>query len=280
MQKLIKQRFLKQILLSIAMLSGVAIVQAASPWMRSEGDSYYWTGVSYSTGNKFWDDKSNLNDADCRNKDWKSYHKFEYGYSYYSTLIAGLSAASVRCGDDSLAGMGDLTLGIRGRLNKYRNGRSWEITAIIPTGYDRNSSSRLGNGRFGLEGGLAWSSRGRAASPSIWYWEGSTSIRLWQGPPAGQFVSSFSIRRRIDNDSGISLRLSSDISLRNESPEEIILENRTRLRDFDKVRLAASWSGRINTHWTYQTSIGHVLWGRNATNNMSVGLNISREWRR
>ncbi len=280
MRKLMKQRRFKQGLLSLALLTGVAIAQAASPWMRSEGDRYYWAGTSYSTGDQFWDGESDLQDADCRNNDWKTFHKFEYGYSYYSTLVAGLSAGSVRCGDDELTGVGDLTLGIRGRLDIYSNGKSWEITAIIPTGYDRNNPSRLGNGRFGIEGGVAWSSRERGRSMlSPWSWEGSTSIRLWQGPPADQFLSSFSVRRRITAVSGISVRISSDISFRNESPEKVKFENRTRLTDFDKIRAAISWSSRINTRWSYQTSMGHVLWGRNATNNLTVGLNISYDWR-
>ncbi len=280
MQKLINKRFLKRSLLSVVMLNCVTIVQAASSWMRSEGDLYYWTGTSYSTGDQFWNEKSDLVASGCRNNDWKTDHKVEKGYSYYYTLVAGLSAASVRCGDDNLAGFGDLTLGIRGRLDKFTNGKSWEITAIIPTGYDRNNSSRLGNGRFGFEGGIAWSSRSGGRASNLWSWEGSTSIRLWQGPPADQFINSFSVRRRITEAGGVGLRISSDVSLRNESPEKVKFENRTRLTDFDKVRAAISWSSRINARWSYQTSIGHVLWGRNATNNMTVGLNISHDWSR
>ncbi|MCF6235759.1 MAG: hypothetical protein L3J70_05200 [Gammaproteobacteria bacterium] len=281
MQKLVHRRFFKQSLFGVVTLICASIVQAASPWMRSETEKYYWAGISYSTGDQRWDDNSDLKKAGCRNSDLYMHHKFEYGYSYYHTLIAGLSVASANCGDDNLTGVGDLTLGIRGRLDKYTNGKSWEITMIIPTGYERDNSSRLGNGRFGIEGGVAWLFRSKNRGvPSPLSWQGGTSIRLWQGPPADQFLSYLSVQRQITTVGKIGLRISGDFSFQNESPEKTKFENRTRLTDFDKVRAAISWSSRINARWSYQTSVGHVLWGRNVTNNLTIGVNISHDWSR
>ncbi len=280
MQRLTRQIFFKQTLFSVALLTCATIAQAASPWMRSEAEGYYWAGLNYSTGEQRWDNSSDLKDTDCRNSDWYMHHKVEYGYSYYYTLIAGLSASSANCGDDSLTEMGDLTLGIRGRLDKYSNGKSWEITTIIPTGYDRNNSSRPGNGRFAIEGGVAWLFRKGEASTSLWSWQGGASIRLWQGPPADQFLSYLSVHRRIATVGRVGVRINGDFSFRNESPEKIKFENRTRLTDFDKLKVAVSWSNHINRRWSYQTSIGHVLWGRNVTNSLIVGVNISHNWNR
>lgn len=270
---------IKQQLFSMILLAGVGIAQAASPWLRSEGEKYYWAGINYSTGDQRWDNDSDLEDAGCRNNDWYTHQKIEYGYSYYHTLVAGIDAASVHCGGDDLTGVGDLTLGIRGRLDKYSNGKSWEITAIIPTGYDRNDPSRLGNGRLGIEGGLAWlSSSGEAESSSPWYWGGGGAVRLWRGPPADQFLGYLTVHRRLTASGGIGLRVNADISLRNESPEKTKFENRTRLTDFDKINAKFSWSSRITPYWSYQTTVGHVLWGRNARHNLTIGFNISRHW--
>lgn len=277
MQKLVNQRLFKQSLFSMLALMCVGITQAASPWMRSEAERFYWAGITYSTGDQRWDNNNNREAAGCRNNDWYMHHKYEYGYSYYYTLIAGLSAASANCGDDNLTGVGDLTLGIRGRLDKYSNGKSWEITTIIPTGYERDNSSRPGNGRFGIEVGVAWLFKeGELANP--WSWQGGISIRRWQGPPADQFLSYLSVQRRIAVVGKIGIRISGDFSFRNESPEKTKFENRTRLTDFDKLRAAVSWSRRINARWSWQTSVGHVLWGRNVTDNLTVGLNISHDW--
>ena len=281
MQRLVNSKRFKQGLFGVTMLTCASIVQAASPWMRSEAERFYWAGITYSTGDQRWDDKSNQKKVGCRNSDWYMHQKVEYGYSYYYTLIAGLSTASANCGDDNLTGVGDLTLGIRGRLDKYSNGKSWEITTIIPTGYERDNSSRPGNGRFGIEAGVAWLFKeGERELADPWSWQGGIAIRLWQGPPADQFLSYLSVQRRIAAVGKIGLRISGDFSFRNESPEKTKFENRTRLTDFDKLRAAVSWSSRINARWSWQTSIGHVLWGRNVTDNLTVGLNISHDWSR
>ena len=254
---------------------------AVSPWMLSEKDLYYSGGLNYSTNDKSWDESSHLQDSSCTSNNYRSNQRLEYGYSYYHTLIADLDIVKNNCGNDSYTGLGDLRLGIRGRLNVFRNGRTWELTAIIPTGYSSNDPERPGNGKFGIEGGVAYLSRGEERDVAKrWDFLTGASVRLWAGGPADQFLTYATVRRHFGKNGRLSIGVSGDFSFQNESGTTAAnTPGQTQFSDFDKVTAKVSWSNRLNDDWRYRVGASHVVWGRNAGHNLKFGITFSRHWR-
>ena len=126
----------------------------AGSWMLSEDHASLTTGIAWSTADSYWDRDSNLQQDSCSSRDTALYLRYEYGYSYYHSLFASTSIESNKCGDDSANGIPDIKLGIRGRINPYRNNYSWELAAILPVQGDRFDKSEPGKGDFGLQAGI------------------------------------------------------------------------------------------------------------------------------
>lgn len=125
----------------------------ASPWMRSGGEALIATSISLSQDNQFWTPEGFLVPRESHNQLVASVH-YERGYSYYYTLIAG-GAYKYRDGNSGVdKGPSSLRVGIRGRLQKFRNGRTWQATAILPTQPVGSDPEDPGEGKFGLHVGL------------------------------------------------------------------------------------------------------------------------------
>ncbi|GEM_PF-5007058 len=271
---------LKRVLTALFLFLLTPAVSAASPWMWSEGEMYYSGSLSYTTGDKNWNENSNLVDSSCRSRNVNSHQLIEYGYSYYHTLIANLDIVSKDCGGDNYLGLGDLRLGIRGRLDPFRNGRTWEVTAIIPTGYSDTDPARPGNGKFGIEGGVAYLSRGEYRdSAKRWDYLTGASLRFWVDGPADQFIGYFTLRRYIGRHGYISAGVNAEISFQNEARLPKNLSDQTQLADFDKITAKLNWSDRLSDEWRYSIGASHVVWGRNAGHDLKIGITFSRHWR-
>ncbi len=160
----------------------------AGSYMRSAGDASYSTSLGYSWADREWDEQGELQLLDCQRQHVSNSHYLEYGYSYYYTLFGGVSLSQARCAEESNAGFGDLRLGARGRTNLYRNHRTWELVATLPT--DRGSASpRLGCGALGLSGALARKDEllpGLALSSGI-------GLQLWESPLVHQVDADLSL---------------------------------------------------------------------------------------
>lgn len=253
---------------------------AASPWMLSEGDLTYYGGLSYSTSDSSWDKSSQLEDSDCHSTKTGSHHGVEYGYSYYRTIFARAEMIDKGCGEDSYTGLGNLRIGMRGRLDVFSNGKTWELSAIIPTGYSKENPSRPGDGQFGVEGGLAYLSRGslREFAPR-WDFITSASIRYWFGGSATQFITYATARRKIGETASMSFNLNADISFQNQDDDQRVnFADSTRLSDYDKLTAKISWSDRLDDNWRYNIGASHVVWGRNAGHVFKLGITFSRRW--
>jgi hypothetical protein len=125
----------------------------ASSWMRDNEQSFLHASVSNSRSSQFWDQNRNLLDS-CDSNNSSTYLTYEYGYSYYHTLFGATSIERNSCDDFSSQGIPNIELGVRGRLNKFRNGRTWQLSAIIPIQGNSNDSSKPGNGEFGIVAGI------------------------------------------------------------------------------------------------------------------------------
>ncbi|MEK6546113.1 MAG: hypothetical protein AABZ28_06250 [Nitrospinota bacterium] len=126
----------------------------ASTWMQSEGDSVGAIGVSYSTADGFWNSDSNLLKYPIKHQEAVYYQYYEYGYSYYYTILASIAWTYYDSGTIKDSGIDNVKIGVRGRLNIFRNGRTWQVTAILPVKKWDSSVFQPGRGKYGLEAGI------------------------------------------------------------------------------------------------------------------------------
>ncbi|MBI5193822.1 MAG: hypothetical protein HZA08_10335 [Nitrospirae bacterium] len=126
----------------------------ASPWMQSEGDSVGSTGISYSQADSFWKRDGKLMQYTDKHQEATYYLYGEYGYSYYYNLIASTGWNYRDDGIRTNNSIDDIKIGIRGRLNRFRNGRTWQVNAILPTRRGNLLGSRPDGGKAGIDAGI------------------------------------------------------------------------------------------------------------------------------
>jgi hypothetical protein len=126
----------------------------ASPWMRSEGKSLVSTSLSYSEGNQYWTDEGFLVPSDDSAQQGVYSLHYEYGYSYYYNLILGSAFKYRDNGPDVNSGISSVRVGLRGRLQRFRNGRTWQVTALLPARKVGKTPEDPGEGEHGLHVGL------------------------------------------------------------------------------------------------------------------------------
>lgn len=163
----------------------------AGSYMQSGGDLQYSTSLGHLWATEQWDAGGNLGDAGCRRQYSYSSHRIEYGQSYYRTLFGGVNLARSACASDEKFGLGDIHLGVRGRLDLSRNHRTWEVEATLPTpGADAstNGGLRVACGAFGLAGSLAIKEK-MLEQVAL---GASAGVQLWEAPLAHQTVAELS----------------------------------------------------------------------------------------
>lgn len=135
----------------------LAATAHAGAGLRSESQVYYTGTIGHTWATEYWDESGTRLPIGCESTYDVFSNYAEYGWSYFHTLFAQLGQARARCGDDAAEnGLTDLQLGIRGRLNRYRNDGAWELQLTVPTQRDSIGESRIGCGAWQLSGGAEW----------------------------------------------------------------------------------------------------------------------------
>ncbi len=247
---------------------------AAGSWLLSQGENQYTSSLSYSTSTAYWDSSGVLHESGQRSHSWSVNQRYEYGYSYYRTLYLSTDLIHKTSGSGSVSGLGDLMLGVRGRLNRYRNGLAWEAGVIVPTGYSRDRRIRLGYGRFGFEVALAMRFLGRAKSHA----EVEVKVRHWQGPPADQFRPSLKwVRQLTPNWNGWG-EIQGVFSFGNGQLESIPGIDYDRLPEYDVIRVGLGVKHAFRRRWSLGLGLYWNVWGRNAGKSVGGDVSVSRSW--
>ena len=166
----------------------LATAADAGSYMQSGGDVHYSTSLGHLWATQEWDNDGDLADAGCRREYSYSSHRIEWGQSYYHTLFGGMNLARSACAADAKSGLGDIHLGVRGRWDRYRNHRTWELEATLPTpGADDATSGglRIGCGALGLAGTLAIKEKVTEQLAL----GASAGLQLWESPLAHQAIA-------------------------------------------------------------------------------------------
>ncbi len=281
-----KQMF-KYYLTVILLLSGSIAIGGvpvlAGTFMLSEGQQMLTTGVTYLHAKDSFNQQHQSVPAGCTTQDYYWHNNYTYGYSYYHNIFVNANISHQTCtGQPTISGLGDVTVGVRGRLNKFRNGRTWEVALKLPTGYNATKVNRLGYGRVGLWVGGAWSTQNTGwemKAPT--YWVFGAGVQGWFGPPASQFRSYVKWSKRLDDrgNNGLVLGANLKLSFRDGRPQIMpALGFPRNPGDYDLLTLSAKYGHRLANHWMVSAAIGKHIWGRNAINGVYLDLSLTRLW--
>ncbi len=260
----------------------------AGNWMRNEGDISYSGNFKYATSNKYWDQQGVTRAKGCNNDSESFYNSLEYGYSYRYTLLAGIGLDNANCpGQGNAFGLGDLSLGIRGRIDPAMNGKAWEIKAIIPTGYSNTVPLRLGYGRFGVQAGVYFGDQFEDYNidpykPGNTFieegsWQYGAYVTAWEGPPANQLGGYVKWGKTVSEGWKVSGTLEADLSLghgQTEPATALVPWARQPFHDvlIGKVELARA----LGDGWTISLVPETNLWGRNISQSTGIFVGLHK----
>ncbi len=255
----------------------------AGDWMLSEGQQTLYTSLSLSQADSYWDDRRDLQQDDCTSRDWSAGLRYEYGYSYYRTLFASTSFELNKCGDESSAGIPDLKLGMRGRVNPFRNSHTWELALIIPVNGDREDRRKPGIGLFGVEAGLYRTYRDdpyekpfTVITQGVWGW--GVGVTLWAEGAGQELWGELNWRRRLTDAWRFKGWLSGRYSLAGDTAGADDIFSVRKSIDYDKLTIGARFTRKLSRHTSLGLSLEQALWGRNASQDTTLQLGLSRSW--
>jgi len=267
----------------IALLLGAICGRAnASAWLRSEAESYLTLRAEYSMANQQWDRNGNIEDLGCNlSGRWLSGY-YEYGYSYYYTIFGQVSAESRSCGNDRASGVEDVVIGVRGRINPYRNGRAWEVKLFIPSGYSTTSAARIGNGEFGLE--LAAARRDPLIVDKVTNFktiliEYGAAIRLWSGPPPEEVLSYVKLTNHLNTLWTLSFLVNGNFSINDGDPTGTSVIPSEPVAGYKLLKGTLELSRRITPKWRAAVGYSAHLSGERVTRERATYVTLSWLWR-
>lgn len=253
----------------------------AGAWLRSEAESYYSARLEYSTATRYWDRNGDRKDLSCDYQSRKFSNYYEYGLSYYYTVLADLSLERASCNADSTSGLGDLRLGVRGRLDPYRNGRAWEVILILPTGYPTGGNVRLGGGEIGVELGisrrdpLGIDQEIEFETGAIEYGAGA---RIWAGDQPVQIFAYLRGTHLLAPRWTLSAKLEGEFAV-NGDETQVAVPSSDRGSDFKFAKLSVEVTHKMTSQWRMTAGASEHIWGENVTHNRGIHVAFSRLWR-
>lgn len=255
----------------------------ASSWLRTSGESLFQAGISNSRSSDYWDKNRSLNDS-CDSKYYSTNLHYEYGYSYYHSLFGATRIEHNSCDNYSSKGIPNIELGVRGRLNKFKNGRTWELSAIIPIQGNSNDSSKPGNGEFGIVAGIFISPKpdpylNPFTSRKGGSWTYGLKGTFWMGDEAHEIEGRVNWKHPLfDTQWSFAASLRGSYSFG--ASQDIGFDPQDQFRSIDKDKISGRlrFSRRLDKSLSISLSIGQDFWGRNTSRGSDIRFSISRIW--
>jgi len=266
----------------LIMLLAVSGAQAGD-WMLSEGHSNLGVAYSHATSDTDWDTEANPVAQSCTTADDSMSLRYEYGYSYYRTLFASTSYKNTECGGYQASGVSDLKLGVRGRINPFRNGYSWQVTAIIPLQDGRFTSSKDSSDYFGLDLGVFRSYRPdpytrplTVIREGVWGW--GLGLTLWEQDIGHQGWGELKWTRQLDKEYKFkaSLGATKAITIGENGVHGAV--STARSKGYDVVNASVRLSRKLSRDLSLGASLKQDLWGRNTSQDTTIEIELSTSW--
>lgn len=297
--------------LMLAWIAGLMCVAPAyaGVGMLQEGENLYIADVTFTGGNSRWDVTRNKLASFCKRRNVALVQGYEYGYSYFHTVFANATLAYRHCGQINRAarinrqtgrvrpgftrlagrsaGLGDLEIGVRTRLN-HHNTAAWEALLIIPTGYDNTSPARLGRGALGLGLGVVFASRNQSVAVNPWGWKlGSRFMYFFSGK--GNALASFAAVNYAFSNSNfeqtgdfMSLTLRHSVSFARMGLQKNLVNVNpvpTSITNSDQLKILLGYSHAFGNGWSTSLRGGKTFFGRNAPSDYIAGWGLNYRWR-
>ena len=255
----------------------------AGDWMLSEGQQSLYLSLALSEADSYWDSRRELQQDHCTSRDWRTTLHYEYGYSYYRTLFASTAFERNQCGSDSAVGVPELKLGMRGRVDPFRNGYTWELALVVPLNGDRVDRRRPGIGLYGIEAGLYRSYRDdpytkpfTEITSGIWGWELAAT---WWAQGAGQELrGELNWRRQLGHNWHLKAWLGGSLSFNSDGAVSGDLFSSRKRIDYDRLAFGVRVSRQLSRHTRLGLALEQALWGRNTSRDSTLKLEFSRSW--
>ena len=258
----------------------------ASTWMQSEGDSVGAIGVSYSTADGFWNSDSNLLKYPIKHQEAVYYQYYEYGYSYYYTILASIAWTYYDSGTIKDSGIDNVKIGVRGRLNIFRNGRTWQVTAILPVKKWDSSVFQPGRGKYGLEAGIfyrllpdPYETPSDIYTQGIWGMGLGTTLR--SGDTGSELWSYGKWEKKVFNPSWkVEVKLSALSSFTGGQSGGVDIYGPNDSYHYEQINSELSLSYSLNKTTGINVSYKRDLWGRNVNMNEGQHIGIFMTWKK
>lgn len=272
--------------LGLLMASNAAL---AGNWVRDEGEKSIGATFSYARANQFWNQNRVQVPFGCGTHDNVGLGlNAEYGMSYHYTLIAQAGLHKISCGPNSASGLGDVAVGVRGRIDSMTNGKAWELKLLVPGGYDAAAPVRLGYGEIGLEAGAYFGPAFDAYDEDPYkpgyfpkldsYWEYGGFTRVWTGAPAPEIAGHVKWKHALSDTWKIGPALNVHWTLGKGQPQfQNVFANRLAYSRsaIVGIELSTLIGPRTSFHITPQTTI----WGENAAKSVGISVGISKAFK-
>lgn len=258
----------------------------ANAWMQSEGNSVGATGAGYSLSDGFWKKDGELVQYPTRHQQANYYLYYDYGYSYYYNLFASTSWNYRDSGTSTDSGIDDIRIGIRGRLNVFRNGRTWQITAIIPTRQWGLTGYRPGEGKYGIDAGIFYRLlpdlyENPFAKYSGNIFGGGLGTTLRSGGVGGEVWGYGNWQRKLFSPLWyVEIKLSALSSFAGGESGSVDIYGPNDSFHYDQVTSDISLSYHFSRRTGINLGYKRDLWGRNINKNESVHIGISTTWKK
>ena len=298
------------LLVSFMLIAGLCFASSAyaGVGLLGGGESLYNSDLGFSGGNAIWDTSRNKVPSACKRRNASLVQGYEYGYSYFYTVYASVTTAYRQCGEitrsqrvnrvtgkitpaqttlgGQAAGIGDIGIGVRARLN-HANTAAWEGGLIIPGGYDGNSPSSLGRGALGISLGLKFASDVGLSQKSSWAWKLGTKFTYFfasKGNSIASFGSvSYAFTETNFEQTGdfLSMRVDYSFSMASGGLQKTLFFNQvpSSLTSSDTTTLTLSYSHAFLNGWSTNARVGKDIVGRSAPVDYHAGWGVSYRWK-
>jgi len=252
--------------------------------MQPEGAGLLAAGAGYSAADGFWKRDGEPVRYDAEHRQVVSYLYGEYGYSYYYNLFASTAWVESRRDSGEDSGMDDVRIGIRGRLNVFRNGRTWQLAAVIPLRKSDASGYRPGEGEYALEAGAflrllpdRYDNPFTAYPDSIWGFGLGATLR--SGGAGSELWTYGKWEKNVVNPAWkLAVKLSALSSFAGAESGSVDAFGPNDTYHYDRVASDVALSHSLSRTTGVRFSYKRDLWGRNVNRDEGVNFGFHMMW--
>jgi hypothetical protein len=276
--------------IGVALLGLLALSESAvaGNWLRNDKEHSVGVNLSYSRASMMWNKFGQYVPPVCGTHSNKGLGiNYEFGLSYHYTLFADTGFHMNSCGITEASGMGDIGVGLRGRIDETTNGKAWELRFIIPGPYSPNPGLRLGYGEVGIELGAYFGPPFDAYNEDPYnpgyfpkmesYWEYGGLVRYWLGQAATDFAGHIKWKHSINDTFKVGPAVKANWTFTKGKPQTI--GNGVRWPYSRNLTAGVEFSKLIGDKTAIHLTPEMTLLGENASRSFGISLGVGKTFK-